>query len=218
MEKRRKRKGWGYWAFFALCAVGGYLVGSAIATAGFELWPDIEGPDDLSVVAALGVSALYVVMAVLVAVGTISPRAGMAMEMFQDEDQWRDERELMWPSVWGTLPFALIPAVMVLAEPLGVIATVPALAIVALLVILTAWASLVSWRAMDELWRDVTRASAIWCCYLLFVVGGGWGVLAHFGLLAAPSPLDWLTLLYATALIAAVIAVYRRGMLDEGAP
>jgi hypothetical protein len=48
---------------------------------------------------------------------------------------------------------------------------------------------------------------------LVFVVVGGWSMLSHLGYVAAPQPLDLLSLFYVLVLLASFIAVGRRGML-----
>jgi hypothetical protein len=66
---------------------------------------------------------------------------------------------------------------------------------------------------LDELWQTLSRESGSWAFHLVFVIGGGWAILAHLGFVRAPSPLDWLTLLTLSVFAASVIAVSRRGLL-----
>ena len=84
-----------------------------------------------------------------------------------------------------------------------------ALVLVALAGLLT----IAQWRQMDELMRGMSQECGNLSFYLVMLLGGGWAMLAHLGLATAPAPLDWLTMFLGLTLVAAFIAVGRRGML-----
>jgi hypothetical protein len=67
---------------------------------------------------------------------------------------------------------------------------------------------------MDELSRTITRETGQLAFNMIFIIGGGWAILAHLGFLAAPTPLDWLTLLTLVMFAASFIAAGRRGLLQ----
>ncbi len=50
---------------------------------------------------------------------------------------------------------------------------------------------------------------------MILVLGGSWAMLAHLGFVAAPAPLDWLTLFAVLLFAASFIAVGRRRMLGR---
>lgn len=67
--------------------------------------------------------------------------------------------------------------------------------------------------------RSLRKTTAGHVCisfYLLFVVGGGWALLAHCGLVDAPAPLDWLTMFAVFLLVGCFWQVGRRGLLVRG--
>jgi hypothetical protein len=50
---------------------------------------------------------------------------------------------------------------------------------------------------------------------LVLALGGGWAMLAHLGFVAAPAPLDWLTMFTILMFVAAFIAAGRRKLLTH---
>ena len=216
-ENAEKKSRWRRLTWIGLWLVGGYFFGKWLAISGFELWPDLRVSSNLSVIMAMAVSAIYLLMAVLVGIGLISPKIGVAMEMFQDADEWHEEKSMMVPSFVGTVPFALILPIMALSNPLDVIEQTLGLSIIAICIVVGIWACIVMWREMDELWQEISRAVGNLGFYLLSAIGGLWTILAHFGWLPALSTLDWITLIYAIALIATIWVVSRRGLLAEAA-
>lgn len=61
--------------------------------------------------------------------------------------------------------------------------------------------------------RGMSRECGNLSFYLVLIVGGGWAMLARLGFANALAPLDWLTMFFGFALVAALIAVGRRGLL-----
>jgi hypothetical protein len=69
-------------------------------------------------------------------------------------------------------------------------------------------------RYADELMRAVSRESTTAAFYLLFVIGGGWALLAQLGYAAQPAPLDWLSMIWMSGLLGSFIASARLGLLE----
>jgi len=70
------------------------------------------------------------------------------------------------------------------------------------------------WRVLDEL----NRAAALESDHLAFkwlsLVGGTWAMLAYLNFVAAPSALDWLTMLGGAGFVAGLVAAGRMGVFD----
>jgi hypothetical protein len=73
--------------------------------------------------------------------------------------------------------------------------------------------SVLVYRSSDELMLAVNLEAGAFSYVLLLLVVGLWAMLAHLGYVAAPAPIDLLTLFYVVVLLASFIAVGRRGML-----
>jgi hypothetical protein len=103
-----------------------------------------------------------------------------------------------------------------LAGPGRLVPPARGLVVVMLLSILANVLAAIRLRRLDELDRAVVRESG----YLAFVwfsmIGGTWAVLAHLGFVAAPTPLNWLTMIYGFSFVAGIIALAHRGGFDNG--
>jgi hypothetical protein len=73
----------------------------------------------------------------------------------------------------------------------------------------------VTWRLSDELGRTLTYETGNMSFYLVLVLGGAWATLAHLGFLAAPAPLDWLTMFIVSMFVASFIVLGRRKLLTR---
>jgi hypothetical protein len=69
----------------------------------------------------------------------------------------------------------------------------------------------VRWRRLDELNRGVARESGYLAFTCLSWVGGTWAILAHLEYVAAPAPLDWLTMINGFSFVAGLVAFARKG-------
>lgn len=170
---------------------------------------------NVSQIAALFVAFVLFVCAAMVAIGFASPKAGIAMKMIEDRDQWEDERTMMWLSVVGCASYAAVMVMLALAEPFGLVQSLPALIAIGILAVIfcyTGWRLL---REYDELWQGVNSETCTYGMYLTLFIGGTWSVLAQLKFIPALSPLDWITLLTAACLIGAILSSQRRGMLDD---
>ena len=206
-----KRKVW------VSAAVGG-IAGFTLTYIGFQLGSAGSQGEPLiaigiSEIAAIALGASLLMCAAIVALGTVWPRVGIAMTMFEDIEQWEDERPVMGLSVVGCFAYGLAMILLALVEPLGWNESIPvmvAIAALALVFVFTAWRLL---KHYDELWTGVNSETCVTAMYLTFAIGGGWSVLAHLGFIPALAALDWITLLGATSLVGAMHSTYRRGMI-----
>ncbi len=71
----------------------------------------------VSQVAALFVAFLVLFCALLVAIGFSVPRR-IAMKMFEDREQWEEERTMMWLSTVGCTAYGAVMVMLALAEQL----------------------------------------------------------------------------------------------------
>lgn len=72
-----------------------------------------------------------------------------------------------------------------------------------------------AWPLMDELAHALHRETSRMAFNLISVVGGGWAMLAHLGYVAAPAPLDWVSMFILFLLAASFISAGRRGLLKS---
>lgn len=172
---------------------------------------------DGSVIAAIAVTTIYALLGVVALVGMASPKTGVAMKMYVDEQEWADEQPMMRYSAISMAGLLPILPLLLLYDPYQMLSFEVAAALLVACVIVTVWATIGVWREMDELWRDVSVHSGNIGFYTLFAIGGVWSILAHLGVLTPLSAIDWLTLFYAVALVAILGAAQRRGLLEEDA-
>jgi hypothetical protein len=103
-----------------------------------------------------------------------------------------------------------------LAGPGRLVPPTSGLVVVMLLTILATVLVNLRLRLLDELDRAVAQESG----YLAFVwfsmAGGTWAILTHLGFVAAPTPLNWLTMIYGFSFVAGIIALAHRGGFDNG--
>jgi hypothetical protein len=145
--------------------------------------------------------------------GTASPGLGARFLNVEDADELREQkRVLMWSGaamlLWGVALLALA-----LAAPDGPLPQTAALVIGAGGLLAGTALSVIVYRASDELMLAVNLEGSTISYTMALVVIGMWAILAHLGFVAAPAPLDLLTIFYVLALAASFIAVGRRGML-----
>lgn len=185
------------------------------ASAGMMRYIDSAavGGLNLSATMAALVGVLYAVIGFGIAFGTASPSLGARFLNVEDADELREQKQVLSLSgaamvLWGAALLALA-----LAAPDGPVPQSAALAIGAGGLLLGTILSVLVYRASDELMLAVNLEAGALSYGLVLLVVGGWAMLAHLGYLAAPAPLDLLSLFYVLVLLASFIAVGRRGML-----
>jgi len=138
--------------------------------------------------------------------------------LIEDEEVAEDLRErgqlyvcsYVWMAACG-----LLLIVLGLAGPGGFLSPAAALAGALVLVAILALAGIAAWRLSDELARTLSRETGNMTCYLILALGGGWAMLAHLGFVAAPAPLDWLTMFIVLLFAASFIVLGRRKLLTR---
>jgi hypothetical protein len=184
------------WGFGALASAG------ALGAMSASKWVAVVTGSVLIAVALLGTLA------------TASVRMGA--NLVDDEMAADDMRErgrlllcsLVWIAACGLLLIGLS-----LAGPSGVLSPPAALAGALVLIVILTVLGIAAWRLSDELGRTLSHETGNMAFYLIWVAGSGWAMLAHLGFVAAPAPLDWVTLFIVLLFVASFIVVGRRKLL-----
>ena len=194
-------------AALLLSAIGGF---SALAGAG------ALGAMSASTWAAALTGLVLAAFALLGVLATAGARMGAGL--IEDQAAAEDMRErwrlflysFLWMAVCG-----LLLIVLGLAGPGGVLPRAPALAGALLLIAILILLAIAARRLSDELVRTLSNETGNIAFHLILAVGGGWAMLAHLGFVAAPAPLDWLTLFIVLMFVASFIAAGRRNLLTR---
>ncbi|KLE33804.1 hypothetical protein [Aurantiacibacter luteus] len=206
-RKRRLKK-----TAFALFLGG--VVGFLGAMAGMELADSgAFGAFDPSREIALLVAILYAITGLGILAGIAFPRAGATFLNVEDADELREQRAMLTMSGLGMTLMGAALAVVALGGADGAIAPGTAVALYAVLSVAAVVLSVKTLKLQDELMRAVGRQTGMVAFYLLALIGGTWAMLAHLGFVAAPAPLDWLTMIWSLMLLAAFIVVAQKGMM-----
>ena len=193
--------------------LGGVVGYAAAATALHFIGHEPVGGLGKSTTIATLVGVLYIVFGLTVGLGTLSPKVGAHFLNVEDADELREQKKVLTSSgsamvLWGVGLIGLA-----LAAPDGPLPQAAALAVCAGGLVIGTVLSIPSYRLSDELMRAVTLEAGAVSYGLVLLVVGGWAMLAHVGYVAAPQPLDLLTLFYVLVLLASFISTGRRGML-----
>ncbi len=211
VEAADKKRRWKKTIFaMGLGGVVGFLV--AFVTLNVMDGESLPGVSE-SVEVAVLVGLTYVITALAVAVGVLSPKAGAKFLNVEDAEELQEQRSMLTCSAIGMGAAGIALVVVALGGTAGLVEPALALAIYAVLAVLAVWVSLKSWKLQDELMRAIGRESGAMTFYLVVAVGGTWALLAHLGFTAAPQALDWLSMFWGLLLVACFIVVGKRGML-----
>jgi len=207
---------------FTLKAFRNFLIQNIVAILAFLLvistfgtMPQVRALS-ISQWAAVGTGATLIVTAILGSLATASARTNL--DLIDDEaaaEEMRDRGRLYFFSFIWIAACGLLLIVLSLSGPGGLLprngAAAGALALIAIQFILKNAVRGLS----DELGRTLSRESGDIAFHLTLVLGGGWAMLAQFGFVAVPAPLDWLTLLTLLMFAAGFIALGRRKLLSR---
>ncbi|WAT19076.1 hypothetical protein OZN62_05790 [Aurantiacibacter sp. MUD11] len=198
----------------AAIATGAGAVFGFVAASAFMRMADLPSVDLGSSAEVAGlVGIIYLLTALMVAVGVVHPGFGARFLNVEDALELQEQRRLLAFSASSITCMGAALLLAALSGPAGPIT--PYVGLIALpLILLGIVLGLAQWRYADELMKMVSRESATAAFYLLFAFGGGWALLAQLGYAAAPAPLDWLSMIYAAGLVGSFIASGRRGMLN----
>lgn len=201
----------GWW----LRVAAGGLIGGGFGYTVAAYLPREGGDLSLSPIIAFIVALVYLLIGLMVLVTTIVPQIGLALKVFDDLDEWEEERALMLQSGLGCVFCGLLVLALLAAQPFGLISPLTGFALGLFMLALSAWPTWKSWQLMDELWRKVTSEATVVAFYLVSVPGVVWSTAAHLDLLAQLAPLDWITLFLIASLAASIVATARRGMINS---
>jgi len=138
--------------------------------------------------------------------------------LIDDEEVAEEMRErgrlFAWSYVWMAA-CGLLLIVLGLGGPGGVLSPAAALAGALVLIAVLAVAGVAAWRLSDELARILSLETGNMTLYLILGLGGGWAMLAHLGFVAAPAPIDWLTMFTVLLFAASFIVLGRRKLLTR---
>lgn len=204
------------WSKWVIPMAGGGLVGFLAAYFGMDLVEaGLLGELDGSAMIALGIALIYVVTALAVGVGAISPGFGSTFLNVEDADELREMKQTLIASGIGMFTLGLALAALALGSPGGLVDPSDALIVAALLFIAGAITGFWSHQHSDELMREVGRETGTLSYYLCVSIIGGWAALAHVSVVSAPAMLDILSIFWVVALVAAFWVCGRRGMLNR---
>ncbi len=199
---------------FAAGVVFGGLVGFGVGHLAGRYFEDEALKNlPLSVEIAGLVAVIYMVMAVIVLAGSLSPKMGAKLLNVEDEAEVRELQSQLLNSGLGMVLWGVALMALALAAPVGPLPTPAALVIAAVGLVSGLWFAWKTYRSSDELLLAINLEAGALTYGLMLVVLGGWGMLAHLDYVTGPQPLDLLTACYVLALLATFISAGRRGML-----
>ncbi|MBW8856088.1 MAG: hypothetical protein JF604_17600 [Bradyrhizobium sp.] len=160
--------------------------------------------------------ATLIVMAVLGSLATASTRT--SLDLIDDEvaaEEMRERSRLFFCSFAWMAACGLLLIGLSLSGPGGLLSPAMALVGTSFLIVVLTLLGIAARRMSDELGRTLSRESGNMAFYLILMIGGGWAILAHLRFVAAPAPLDWLTLFTVLMFAASFIALGRRKLLTR---
>jgi hypothetical protein len=193
--------------------VGGFAgFGASAGMMTFLESEAIGGLGESATIACL-VGVLYALIGFGMMVGVASPQLGARFLNVEDADELREQKRMLGLSGVAMLLWGVGLIALALAAPAGPVPAMMALTIAGGGLLIGTLLSVAVYRACDELMRAINLEAGALSYGLVMFVLGFWAILAHVGYVAAPAPLDLLTLFYALVLVASFIVVGRRGML-----
>ena len=204
---------------FSLRTFRNFLIQNAVAIIAFLLV--IWGFSGLARTHAVGASAWIAAvtgatLVIMPALGSLAVASAYGGAGLLDSDAAEDLRErgrlFLYSFAWVAM-CGLLLILLALAGPVGVLSPAAALAGALVLIALLVVLGMATQRLSDELARTLSREAGSLAFYLILGLGGGWAMLAHLGFVAAPAPLDWLTLFTVLLFVASFIAAGRRNLL-----
>lgn len=157
--------------------------------------------------------ALLVGLAVI-GFGLIAAGFGACAGFLDDSEQARDLRRERRALLLGACALVASGSSLILLSLAGPGRLLPAAAGVTGALALNVIATIsvvVRWQRLDELNRAAARESGYLAFTWLAGFGGTWAILAHLNYVAAPAPLDWLTMINGFSFIGGIVAIARKG-------
>lgn len=178
-------------------------------------YAEARGLNDLprSVEIAGLVAAVYILVAVVILLGSASPAFGTRILNVEDADEIREMQSQFVPTGIAMMLWGVALMGLAFSAPIGPLAPQIALTIAAGGLIAGTWFAIKGYRDADELVLAMNVEAGAITYGLVLLVLGSWAILAHVGYVIGPQPLDILTACYALVLVASFIAVGRRGLI-----
>lgn len=161
------------------------------------------------------VGIIYILTAIALGVGLVSPSIGARFLNVEDADELREQHRMLTWSAVGMIALGIALILAAIGVPGGPLDPAVVLVAVVTLVGFAWFAGSRQRRHVDELMASVSTEATSAAFYLAFLIGGGWSLLAHLGYVADPAPLDWLTLFAALLMVSCFIVAGKRGMLVQ---
>lgn len=200
-----------------ILALGLGGVAGFLAALGFMQLVKSGGLGDFTVsqeIAGL-VGIIYLLTALSVSVGLVSPSLGARFLNVEDAEELREQHRMLTWSAIGMVALGVALILAAIGSPGGPIAPTSTLVAIVALVALAWFAGSRQRRHVDELMASISTEATSTAFYLAFLLGGGWSLLAHFDIVSGPSPLDWLTMFAALLMLSCFIVAGRRGLLVQ---
>ena len=206
---------------FPLRRIAGWMLGALLIgypagkLAAYYVNNAGEAGPDWSFFAAMCVACIYGALALLTVLLGALPKFAAQMEEGAELQDVLDDRPKMLICAIACLGFCVSLAVAALGGSDGTIDHGLAIALFAGSIVIGIWSWIWSTKHLDEMDWQLSNEACVITFYMLFAIGGSWAALAQFGLISAPDPLDWLTMLWGFSFPAAIIAYWRRGLLQD---
>jgi hypothetical protein len=203
------------WGIHVLRAVMGAVFGLAVMIPLLRYAGPFLVHGGTGAIALSGVGVIYLMMGLMVGLGTLMPGPGSKLLNVAGPDDLTDQRRVLLGSAASSLFIGAGLLALSLAGPAGLVPDGLALGTLALAFVLCVVIGLRQWSEYDELMRQMTTE----CGSIAFMIAlpglGGWAALAHLGRAAPFTPLWVLAALMFVLLISSFIAAGRRGLLVQ---
>ena len=173
----------------------GAVVGAAVSYFFFSFGKGVADFDDPSRLAAAGAGIIYVLMGLIVGLGTLMPGAGAKFLNVEDADEIVEERAKIGPGAF----VCLLTGVLLIALSLTPSGELPGAVSrdVAAWIAAGAFAVLIAvslrlHSRMDELNQSLGREASALAMNVSVLIFGGWAALAHLGYVGWIEPLGLL--------------------------
>jgi hypothetical protein len=186
------------WGFSALARA------SALGAMGASEW----------VAAVTGSVLIFFALLGTLATASAHTRADLLDDEVAAEEMRERGRLFLYSFAWMAACGLLLIGLS-LAGPGGVLPAAAALAGALVLIAVMSVLGIATWRLSDELVHTLSHETGNLAFYFIWVLGGGWAILARLGFVAAPAPLDWLTMFTVLLFAASFIAAGRRKLLSR---